>query len=162
LTTPPTNTYGTVLPRRNRSSHPVPPPQDARRAITDVADDVGVSDDTVRNRIQRPEGEGVIDGYSVDVSYDDADVQHYYVFVCTAHVGEREALAREAGRLPGIVEVRTLMTGTRNVHLTAVGPEKDDITRLAQSIDELGLTIERENLIRSYSRYPFDGFAPDR
>lgn len=50
------------------------------------------------------------------------------------------------------------MTGTRNVHVTAAGSDNDDITRIALALDGLGLEIEQENLIRSQTRQPLDGF----
>ena len=43
--------------------------RNARNTITDIAAAVGVSDNTVRNRIRRLEDRGVIEGYSVDVDY---------------------------------------------------------------------------------------------
>lgn len=133
---------------------------DGRRAFTDIAADLSVSDNTVRNRIAEMRESGVISGYHVDVDYDVADVQHYYMFVCTVRVSKREELAAEARELPGIIEVTTLMAGTHNVFIVGVGERKDDITDLATTIDELGLTIERENLIRDRVRQPYSGFSP--
>ena len=46
------------------------------------------------------EDEGIIKGYSVDIDYDRADVQHYCVFVCSARVSERERLVDEARQFP--------------------------------------------------------------
>ncbi|WP_336343505.1 Lrp/AsnC family transcriptional regulator [Halalkalicoccus ordinarius] len=132
--------------------------QNARTTITDVAEAVNVSDNTVRNRIRRLEERGVIRGYRVDVDYNRIGVQHHYQFVCTASVSEREALADEALEVPGVIEVRTLMTGTRNVYVTAAGSDNDDITRIAMALDQLGLGIEEEDLIRSQTHQPLDGF----
>lgn len=50
------------------------------------------------------------------------------------------------------------MTGTRNVYVTAAGADNDDITRIAMALDEVGLGIEEEDLIRSQTRQPLDGF----
>lgn len=140
--------------------------RNARKPITDIADAVDVSDNTVRNRIEAMEEADVIDGYRVDVNYDEAGVQHHYLFVCSTRVSKREQLAEEARRQLGVTEVITLMTGTHNVYVLAAGSEKDDMTKLAYDIDELGLEIEREHLIRAHVRQPYDGFAlgadPDR
>lgn len=135
--------------------------QNARNTITDVATSVDVSDNTVRNRVRRLEERGVLEGYSADVDYNRIGVQHHYQFVCTAAVSEREALADEALRVPGVVEVRTLMTGTRNVCVTAAGSDNDDITRIALALDEMGLDIDRENLVRSQTRRPLEQFRLD-
>lgn len=134
--------------------------QDGRRPLTEIADAVNVSDNTVRNRIQAMEDEGVISGYHVNVNYDTADIQHHYVFVCTARVSKREQLAADVRDLPGVLEVTTLMTGTTNILIEAAARDKDAITELAYEIDELGLTIEHENLIREQFRQPFSGFRP--
>lgn len=63
-------------------------------------------------------------------------------------------MADEALDVPGVVEVRTLMTGTRNVYVTAAGSGNDDITRIALALDGVGLEIDRENLVRSQTRRP--------
>lgn len=134
--------------------------EDARRAVTDIADDLDVSDNTVRNRMQAMEEAGVIGGYRVEVDYDVADVQHYYMFVCSARVSEREALAAEAREYPRVTEVITLMTGNHNVLVIGASEGKDEISDLASAIDELGLTVEREHLIRDHVRQPYSGFDP--
>lgn len=134
--------------------------QDGRRAITDIADALDVSDNTVRNRMQAMEESGVISGYRVTVNYDAANIQHYYLFVCSVRVRDRERLATEVRGLPGVVEVITLMTGTHNVYVIGAGEHKDDMTDLAYEIDDLGLAIEREHLIRAHDKQPFSGFEP--
>lgn len=132
--------------------------ENARKPITDIADSVNVSDNTVRNCIRSLEDADVIEGYQVNVDYDRANVQHYYAFVCTARVSEREQLARQARERPAVVEVLSLMTGTNNVVVVGAGSRKDDMTDLAYQLDEIGLTIEREHLIREHERRPFEGF----
>lgn len=132
--------------------------QDGRRAITDIAEDLDVANNTIRNRLQAMEEDGVITGYQTNVNYDRAGVQHHYMFVCSARVSNREQLAQEARNLRDVTEVITLMTGKDNVYIIGSGNEKDDISDLAYRVDELGLTIEREHLIRDHERSPFEGF----
>lgn len=132
--------------------------RDGRRAITDIADELDVADNTVRNRVQNLEEEGVIEGYQANVNYDRAGVQHHYLFVCSARVSERESLAQQARELSDVTEVITLMTGKRNVHVIGSGNVKDAITDLAYDIDDIGLTIEGEYLIRDHVRQPYGGF----
>lgn len=135
--------------------------RDAMQPITAIADAVNVADNTVRNRIEKLESAGVIDGYTVNVDYDRAGIQHYYLFICTTRVAERERLASEAQRIPGVVEVITVMTGTENVQIKAAAPTKDDITAIAYRLDELGLAIDREHLIWSHTHQPFSGFRTE-
>lgn len=132
--------------------------QNARKPITEIADAANVSDNTVRNRIESLEEDGVIEGYQVNVNYDRAGVQHHYLFVCSARVSKRDDLAREAGQHNGVVEIVTLMTGKYNVYIYATSTEKDGITDIASDLDELGLEIEREHLIKSQDRRHFEGF----
>lgn len=131
-----------------------------RQPITDIADAVEVADNTVRNRIARLKQDGIIQGYSVNVDYDRAGVPHYYIFLCTAPVSEREQLADATREMEGVVEVVTLMTGESNVLVHAIGMEKDDITHLAYDIDDLGLRINSEHVVRDHTRHPFTAFGP--
>ena len=134
---------------------------DARTPITDIADAVDVSDNTVRNRIQSLEDRGVITGYRATVDYDEAGIRHYYMFICSARVSERESLAEQARQQPSVTEVITLMTGTYNVDVVAAGNEKRDISDVARNLDTLGLEIEREHLVWRHDRQPFSGFELD-
>jgi DNA-binding Lrp family transcriptional regulator len=134
--------------------------QDARRTITEMADVVNVSDNTVRNRIGRLEREGVIEGYTADVDFNRAGDQHHYQFICTAPVSVREDVANELLDVSGVIEVRTLMTGTRNVFVTAVAATTDEITDIARTIDGYDdVQIELEDLIRLHVRQPLESFA---
>lgn len=135
--------------------------RDGRCAITDIADAVDVSDNTVRNRIRKMEEEDVIRDYQVNVSYDNAGIQHLFMFVCTARVAERAQLVRDVGEFAGVVEVISLMTGNENVYVIAAARDKDDVTELAYDIEELGLRIEREHLISDHDRQAFSGFASE-
>ncbi|MBX0286896.1 AsnC family transcriptional regulator [Halomicroarcula sp. F28] len=131
---------------------------DARKPITEIADAVNVSDNTVRNRIRSLEERGVITGYQATVDYDTAGVQHYYLFVCSVRVSEREQLAEKAREQPSVTEVLTLMTGTHNVYVVAAASRKEAVSDLARRLDKLELEIEREHLIWRHDRQPFSGF----
>lgn len=132
--------------------------RDARKPITDIAARVGVSDNTVRNRIERMEEAGIIQGYSVDIDYARGDVRFHYQFDCTVRVSDREQLAGRALGVRGVVRTRTVMSGTRNVVITAVAEDEDDVTRIAIALDEMGLHIDQESLIRSESRELLERF----
>lgn len=131
----------------------------ARTPITDIANALDVADNPVRNRIEKLEADGVIEGYRVDINYDQLGVPHHYVFGCTTRISDRERLAEEAHQHTGVVEVITLMTGRENMIIIGAADEKDDMTALASDLDELGLIIEREHLIRDHTRKPYEGFA---
>lgn len=54
-----------------------------------------------------------------------------------------------------------LMTGRRNLSVTAVGTDTDDLTRIARSIAGLGIEIKDEDLMRREHHYPYSPFGPE-
>jgi len=133
--------------------------QDARRTSSqDIADEAGVSASTVRNRISRLEERGIIKGYHADVDYERAGYQLYTLIVCTAPVPRREELAADAVNVPGVVRVEEVMTGAENVHVFAVGTDSDDLSRIGRDLDDLGLEVADEDILRSVHSGPFEGF----
>ena len=136
--------------------------RDARHSTAvDIAEAVGVSDGTVRNRISNLEAAGVIEGYVPTINYERAGYQLQVSMECTAPIVDRERLAEAAKRVEGVIDVRELMTGRRNVHVQVVAPMNDDVTRAARKLDELGLDIEDEDLVRHHHHRPFDHFGTE-
>ncbi|MFW6320678.1 MAG: Lrp/AsnC family transcriptional regulator [Halohasta sp.] len=133
--------------------------EDSRTPITAMADELNVSDNTVRNRIEKLEARGVIEGYSIEINYDHADIPHHYLFICTARISERERVAPRAEDIPGVLEVMTLMTGRGNVHIRAAAAGTSEITQIAQRLDTMGLKVEREHLIWTCAKRPFTLFS---
>lgn len=132
--------------------------EDAHQSLTDIADALDVAVNTVRNRIEKLENEGVIKGYTVNVDYSRADVQHHYLFFCTVRVSEREPLVEDARTIPGVVRITTVMTGAQNVIVEAAAFTKEEITEIAYQLDDLGLHIEREHLVQDQVALPYSGF----
>lgn len=136
--------------------------RDARNQThVEIADLVGVSDGTVRNRITHLEDRGVIEGYVPVVNYERAGYQLQIQLTCTATVPDRAGLAEDALQVEGVIEVDELMTGRGNVQVTAVAPQKDDVTGIAEELDELGLDIEEEYLVRRHFFRPFNHFGSE-
>lgn len=135
--------------------------RDARNTSSgDIAGVADVSASTVRNRIHRLEDEGIIRGYHPDVDYEEAGFLLYTKLICTAPIDEREELAKRALGVPGVAAVREVMTGDRNVYINAVGRDHDDLSRIGRELNELGLDIADEQLIRNEYVCPFYGFHP--
>ena len=132
----------------------------ARNNVTDIANEVGVSGNTVRNRMERLEEKGIIKGYSVDIDYKEAGLDLHFAFTCTSPISKREELARDILEIPGVIEVREFMTGQENIYLEALGTDAEDITRIAHEIDGLGAEIHIEKLIRNDFSHPFSPFGP--
>ena len=134
----------------------------ARNNVTDIANEVGVSGNTVRNRMEQLEENGIIKGYSVDIDYKEAGLDLHFAFTCTSPISKREELARDILEIPGVIEVREFMTGQENIYLEALGTDAEDITRIAHEIDGLGAEIHIEKLIRNDFSHSFSPFkSPD-
>ena len=124
-----------------------------------IADAADVSASTVRNRIQRLEEQGLISGYHADVEYESAGYQLYTLIICTAPVPRREELAEAALEVPGVVRVTEVMTGEENVHITAVGRDSDDLSRIGRELSSLGFEIVEEEIIRNEYTNPYSPFG---
>ncbi len=135
---------------------------DARNVSSgDIAARTGVSDSTVRKRIQRLEADGVIKGYSADVDYQKSGYPLRMLLFCTASIPERGDMIADILEIDGVVSVQELVTGEQNLLVTAVGESDSEITPVAQELLEMGLTIADEVLVRSHETTPFGEFARD-
>ena len=130
--------------------------ENSRYTGIQLADEVGVSDNTIHNRMQRLEEAGVITGYTTSVDLEKVGFELRFHFSCTTRISDRSAVAREALEVPGVLEVTELMTGQENLSIKAVGRDDEDITRIAEQLDGLKLEINDENLIREEHVEPFD------
>lgn len=134
--------------------------RDARGLTTrEMADRIGVSASTVRNRIEQLESEGIIRGYHPDVDYDKAGLQLHVLFICSAPNPERERLAREAREVSGVVTIQEVLNGTDNVQIEAVGTDTDDIARVSDELSELGFDVVNSKILKSFHKQPFDHFG---
>jgi len=136
--------------------------QDARHtSASEIAESLDVSARTVRNRISKLEESGVIAGYDVDVDYEAAGYQLHTLIVCTAPIHEREEIARRALDVSGVVAIREVMTGADNVHVEVVGTDGNDLSRIGRDLNDVGLEVVDEDLIRNEYTRPFHQFGND-
>lgn len=132
---------------------------DARNVSSStIAEEMGVSASTVRNRIHRLEQDGIITEYNARVDFEAAGSQLHTLIVCTAPIPERGELARKALEIDGVVDVREVMTGEENVHVGIVGTDSNDLSRIGEELDEIGLEVNDEDLIRAEYTTPYAGF----
>lgn len=137
--------------------------QDARRtSSSDIAEKLDLSPSTIRTRLDKLETSGIIRGYHVDIDYDLAGYPLYTKIICTAPVAERDSLADRARKIRGVTAVREIMTGERNVYVNAIGKTHDDLNRISEEIDNLGLHIVDEQLIRDEFVCPYHGFLDQK
>ena len=136
--------------------------QDARgTSSSEIAEKLDLSASTVRTRINKLEESGVIRGYHLDIDYDLAGYPLYTKIICTAPIPERDELANKARQIRGVTAVREIMTGERNVYVNTIGRDHDDLNRISEDLDALGLEIVDEQIIRDEYVCPYHGFLDD-
>lgn len=136
--------------------------EDARNTSAPmIAEGLNVSAGTVRNRIDRLEEAGVIQGYTATVDFERAGGRLTSLYMCTVPAAERERLALAAQSIPGVINVRVLMAGRRDLQVVAVGNDTRDLREIARSLSELDIRIEDEELVQTEIRSPYAAFGPD-
>lgn len=136
--------------------------EDARHnTAVDIADAVDVTANTVRNRIRRLEEEGAVRGYVPVVDYDRIGKPLHVLVECTAPIHERGELAAEVATLEGVVAVREVMSGRRNLRIELAAADTDEVTATASRLQRRGLDVEAELLVTAERRRPFDHFGTD-
>lgn len=136
--------------------------QDARNvSATAIAAELNVSGATVRNRIHRLEDRGIIRRYTTQVDFELAGGHLTNLYLCDVPIDKREALAHEARVIPGVINVRSLMTGRRNLHVLAVGEDTRDLRRIAHNLSDLGIDIEDEELVEDELHASYTPFSPE-
>lgn len=136
--------------------------KDARNtAAPPIAEEMEVTPATIRNRISQLEEKGIIQGYHADINYKSVDGHVTYQFTCTAPIPDRDRLAQSALEIPGVITVRELMTGNANLAITVVGPDTDEISRIAGELSDLGLNIGDESVIEAEYHRPYHPFGPE-
>jgi Lrp/AsnC family leucine-responsive transcriptional regulator len=127
----------------------------------EIADKTGVSASTVRNRIDRLEEIGVIEGYYPKINYEAAGLPLQALFVCTADPAERSEVVDQLLGIRGVVEIRETITGSQNLFVEVVADDTSDMTRISDAIHALGLSVESSEILRQRRVQPFDHFQFD-
>ncbi len=136
--------------------------EDARNNVAStIAEEVGVSPNTVRNRMERLEKAGIINGYHPQIDYERAGYQLHVVFVCTVPVSDRKRLADESLGIEGVIKVCEVLSGHRNLTIEAVGSDSDDLTAIAERLEALGIEIHDERFLKNVRTQPFNHFGAD-
>ena len=134
--------------------------RDARRVTTEeMGEKVGVSASTVRNRIERMEASGVIRNYYPDIDYDKAGLQLYVEFICSAPNTQRGELAKAARKVSGVISIREVLNGDKNIQIDAVGTDSEDVARINDELSEIGLTVNNTKIIKGTYTQPFNHFG---
>ena len=133
--------------------------QDARNSTAqDIADRAGVSASTVRNRIDQLEADGIIEGYHPEINYEAANLPLQVTFIVSASPIKLEEYSEKLRGIQGVIDVREMLTGRRNLHIDVVGTSTTDLTRITDAIHELGVEIESSEMMRRRHVQPFNHF----
>ncbi|MFC7204065.1 Lrp/AsnC family transcriptional regulator [Haloferax namakaokahaiae] len=133
--------------------------RDARNiTIQEIADEVSVSASTVRNRIDKLEHGGVIEGYAPQINYERAGFPLKLLFICSVDSNSRAAVAEEVLAVDGVIDVNELVTGERNLHVQAVATSTGDLTRMTADLNEYGLMIHSSEIITNHYSQPWGYF----
>lgn len=136
--------------------------EDARNnSASVIADEVGVAPNTVRNRIDRLEEQGVVRGYHPHIDYERAGFQIRVIIVCTVPVAERHEFADEALAVDGVVRVIERLSGHENLAVEAVGTDGNAVTSVASGLEAIGCEISDEWFLKNDRVQPFDGFGSE-
>jgi len=127
----------------------------------EIADKTGVSASTVRNRIDRLEEIGVIEGYYPKINYEAAGLPLQALFVCTADPAERSKAVDQLLGIRGVIEIRETITGSQNLFVEVVADDTADMARISDAIHALGLSVESSEILRQRRVQPFDHFQLD-
>ncbi|QLG27161.1 Lrp/AsnC family transcriptional regulator [Halorarum halophilum] len=133
--------------------------RDARNTTAqDIADTAGVSPSTVRNRIDQLEADGIIKGYHPEIDYEAANLPLQVTFVISAPPTELPDISEQIRGIQGVIDVREMLTGRRNVHVDVVGTSTADITRITDAIHDIGIEIDSSEMMRRRHVQPFNHF----
>ncbi|MDF9748265.1 Lrp/AsnC family transcriptional regulator [Natrinema salsiterrestre] len=135
--------------------------EEARRTTAEeMSEAAGVSASTVRNRIERLEEEGVIEGYYPHIDYEQGGYQLHLFIICRAPPAERAELAEQALGIVGTVTVREMLSGANNLHIEAIAENSDAVDTVTGQIDDLGLEIVSTEIVKEEHIQPFNHFGP--
>lgn len=131
--------------------------QDARGTTAqEIADQVGVSASTVRNRIDDLEADGIIRGYHPEIDYEAANLPFQVSFVVSVPPAELTDYSEQIRAIQGVIDVREMLTGRRNIHVDVVGTSTSEIARITDAIHNLGAEIESSDMMRQRHVQPFN------
>lgn len=133
--------------------------RDARNATAqEMAEAVGVSPSTVRNRIASMEDVGVIEGYQPVIDYEKAGFQLRVLFVVTVPPDERHRRAKEALEVPGVIDVREMLTSKRNLYVEAIATSTRDLAAITGKLTDRNLDVLSSEIVTAHYSQPFGEF----
>src|SRR6056297_2291413 len=125
----------------------------------EMADTIGVSASTVRNRINQLESDGIIKGYHPEINYEKANLPLKVTFIITVPPTEIGEYSERIRQTKGVIDIREMITGRRNLYVDVVATNSPELTQITDSIHDLGVNIESSELMRRRRVQPFNFFS---
>jgi len=126
-----------------------------------MAGKVGVSSSTVANRINDLEKRGVILSNHPIINYSETGLGHHLLVTATVPLRDREKMMDGIMEVSGIVSIRELLTNKENLSLGVVGRTSEDIEETLESLDSLGVDIERMRMMKQERTNPYNHFGEE-
>ncbi|ACM56620.1 putative transcriptional regulator, AsnC family [Halorubrum lacusprofundi ATCC 49239] len=126
-----------------------------------MAGKVGVSSSTVANRINDLEKRGVILSNHPIINYSETGLGHHLLVTATVPLRDREKMMDGIMEVSGIVSIRELLTNKENLSLEVVGRTSEDIEETLESLDSLGVDIERMRMMKQERTNPYNHFGEE-
>ncbi|MFB6085236.1 MAG: winged helix-turn-helix transcriptional regulator [Halodesulfurarchaeum sp.] len=125
----------------------------------DIAAELDVSAPTIRNRITKLEENGVIEGYHAHINYERVEGRLTTQFTCSTTDTDRSRFAQRIMNVRGVIHVREVMAGREDILVTAIGTDTDEITRIGEDIEAMGVKIEDQDLVHREHYRPYAPFG---
>lgn len=133
--------------------------RDARNVtIQEIAEEVDVSPSTVRNRIEKLEGAGVIEGYAPTINYETAGFPLQLLFVCSSDPENRSSTAKNVLDVLGVVNVTEMITSEQNLYIETISTSTANLIRVTEELNEYGLTVHSSEIITNSYSQPWGHF----
>ncbi|WP_306061325.1 Lrp/AsnC family transcriptional regulator [Natronococcus wangiae] len=134
--------------------------QDARNMTAqEMANKLDVSASTIRNRIEQLEESEVLEGYRPLINYGNINHLHRLFFVISASPTEQDEIAEDLLNIQGVISVREVLTSQQNIFVEAVAGNNNHVTRITDRLHELGVNIDRAELVKQRRIQPLALFS---
>ncbi|AEN07600.1 putative transcriptional regulator, AsnC family (plasmid) [halophilic archaeon DL31] len=134
--------------------------EDARNNTTNaIGEQVGVSSSTVANRINKLEESGAITGYHPTIDYEQTGMGHHLLVIGTVPIDDQEEVVDDLVSVPGVVSVSELLTNNANLSIELVGQNRQEIEKSIDEMSELGVDIERMDMLKRIRAFPYNHFG---
>lgn len=136
--------------------------RDARNVTAqEIAECIGVSASTVRNRMANLEAAGVVEGYHPVLDYQRAGLTLRVQFVCTVPVARRASAAEALLSVDGVVAVRELLTSQRNLLIDVAVTDGPSLARISMALADNDVEIDRSDVVVAHHTQPIAPFEPE-